>query len=379
MATARERALAMRACVAKRLEEVAALERRLREDARSFTVEQARVRADNAASEAQIEQQMARARSEAERFRERHRRRKVQLEEEVVAASREASDNLRRTSAGGELAAEPPPEALRARVVAEAAGDSAGAALAAGLPGFYAAAHAGARAGAPLPWPRLVAQLGQALAKALDAPRPSAVQMPSWLRPPVAGGPSALDAAALAMANQLLDLAATAQAGAASAGRRAELERALSQERARADITAEEAEAAWAAQQKLLGDLIAARQRRRAMEAEQADFVPFAAQELAGAIERVARIRQAPATVRRLAAAAGHRLRNRRRAQSAEALRASPSTGGRSSRPTCGSCGAGSSCWCASLRSPTRFSSSPNCRCGGTCSCPGTCGRVPRR
>merc|ERR1712232_1143735 len=113
--------------------------------------------------------------------------------------------------------------------------------------------------------------------------------------------------------------AATAQAGVACSARRSELERALSKEKARLDVISKEAETLQHQHQLLMEQYIAARQRRRSLEAERANFVPFAADELEGAIERVARIPRAPHSVRKLAATAGQHLRQHRRALSAGA------------------------------------------------------------
>merc|ERR1712187_691333 len=147
-----------------------------------------------------------------------------------------------------------------------------------------------------------------------------------------ANGSSTLDAEASVMVDRLLDVAATAQAGVACSARRTELERALYKEKARIEVFSTEAVTLQHKQELLMEQYIAARQRRRSLEAERADFVPFAANELEGAIERVARIRRAPQSVRKLAATAGHHLRQHRRALSAGAL------GSRCSHSHCSCC-----------------------------------------
>mmetsp|Transcript_86914 Transcript_86914/g.243542 ORF Transcript_86914/g.243542 Transcript_86914/m.243542 type:complete len:534 (-) Transcript_86914:11-1612(-) len=302
---AKERALAMEACVERRREDVTSLERQLVEDAQAFAAEGVRGRIEVAASEAQAEQQLAKAFSDFEQFQERQGRRRSRLEEEVVAAKRESA-TLRETLSFL------PPDAARARLVADAIGDAVNSASGNGLGDLLDGAAV---------WPRLLSEAAHAVAEAFGLPNPVA-QLPCVLKIPAVGGQSALDVAAVAMTERLLGLATTAQAGEASTARRADLEHTLFQERARADRLDEELKALQTEQHELLDDYAAARRRRRELEVEQAEFVPFAAGELEGAIERVASVRKAPVRIRKLAASAGHRFRERRRALRAQAAAA---------------------------------------------------------
>eukprot|EP00929_Paragymnodinium_shiwhaense_P086350 TRINITY_DN46874_c0_g1_i1.p1 TRINITY_DN46874_c0_g1~~TRINITY_DN46874_c0_g1_i1.p1 ORF type:complete len:518 (-),score=123.12 TRINITY_DN46874_c0_g1_i1:186-1739(-) len=318
-AHARDRAHAMRAYADRRRLEVERLSRQLAEDRRAFSVEETRARVEAAAELAKAEQELADAKTEAQASRQGWEARCAELTAEVAAASQREADASKDVRAGQR------PQVLRARAVAAAIGDAANSVSGCGV--------AGAPQDPAVQWPRMLAEAAHAMAEALSLPHPSTARLPGSLRPPVSGTTTPLEQAAVTMAERFLEAAATAQSGASSEARREELEAALMRERLRLDRLQQEVEDRRLEERQLLHDLVLARQQRRKVEVEQAEFVPFAAEELEGAVERVARIRAAPAETRRLAAMAGQRLRQQRRALSMGALcRSSGQLGGAASR-----------------------------------------------
>lgn len=261
----REQALAMRALVSRRRSDLAAMEKKLEETASTFEAEKARESAEVATQNAQAAECLARARAESADAGERidealERRRRACLEEqESLQASAAASTPIRPPA----LAAV---QASRARAAAETAAAAADAAR------FVSAALGPDAENTLGRWPRLVAEVAHAAAEALAAPAPACVRPPPALW--------ALSAAAKALAEGLLELATTAQGCATSNVRFSKLEDALAEGRAREARLSAEVEAARGEELKLLTELVEARRCRREAEKEQAEFVPFAAEEL---------------------------------------------------------------------------------------------------
>mmetsp|Transcript_29582 Transcript_29582/g.64302 ORF Transcript_29582/g.64302 Transcript_29582/m.64302 type:complete len:512 (+) Transcript_29582:24-1559(+) len=336
---ARERALSLRARAASFRENAAVLSRDLAQDAQSFAVEEERGKAAVAAQRAEAQDAVARLRAQASLARKRLEARQAWLEEEGLAGvASGSSTSSSRVGPTGVVHAE------RVRAVALALDDACSA---------WRGDRGDAVAEAVAHWLRLAAEAAS-----------SAAEMPSSLRQTELRQAAMrqesrladVDRAAATMAERFLERADGAQ-GAVDGGRLAEIEGLVRSERAREAKLADLAAASKQDERRLTAELVEARRRKREVEAEQAAFVPFAAEELEGAVERVARMRAAPSRVRRLAATAGHRLRQQRRASSAGR---SSSHGARCCCCCCcrrcpeTPCSARRACNCAPCRAPWR-------------------------
>jgi len=301
-ATAREHALAMRACAERWHEEVESWSKRVVTDMNAFRDEEAREEVDAAARAAEAEEALASARAEAGRIGERLKQRRAQLEERLATETRTPD---RRSGCAEERAA-------RVRAVSDAIDDGVHILLRGGLSGIAAQ------------WPKLLSEAAHDMARlvvshcsGVDANNSDASAAPAALLPPTlwrvsTGAHSTLETAAETTSNEFLDLAERVEEGAASVARVVELEDLLSRERAKEARLEEEVRDGRSRSSQLAAELVSARRRRRDVEEEQCEFVPFAAEELEGTIERVAKNRRAPRGVRHLAALAGHRLRCQR-------------------------------------------------------------------
>lgn len=307
----RDRALAMRALAARRRQEIQELSQRLADDERELLMQEAKTKGEAKRRESGAQAALAKAKEEAALAQENLRRKWQSLQSTAASAPMNVSSSRRSL----ELEA-------RARAVAEAADK---------VP--IPASLSGSLGEAVTRWPRMVAEALRATSDVLAGgcgPEPK--QLPPTLWSGANGGPSALETAAIAMAERLLELqrfsvtpggpwaGSATMPGSPASRRLEELRSVLSTERSREMQLEQELQQVRDAERKLAWQLTDARRRRHEAEAEQADFVPFAAQELEGAMERVARARRAPQSVRRLAAEANQRLRAQRRSLSDKRL-----------------------------------------------------------
>lgn len=297
----RARALAESRKAAALREKAKELEALIAQETASLEALKARGGADAAAREAEAKAALAVAQQEALQMQERLRERRERLEfrllhEDSVPAHLPELEIGARAPA----ARQPPPALLTAHGVAEAA-----AALEISL-GDALGEEVGH-------WLRMLRQALSALLELQTmAPSVAPTMPPSLWAPPNA--PSAFEAGSVAFVGRLIALARQTGASAASehASREKDLKEAIAKEEAAVCDLESQLSAAMTEAGRLTEELARARACRIEVEAEQAQFLPFAAAELEQVMGRLAEGRGVPDSLRRLAAAAGERLARKR-------------------------------------------------------------------